>query len=252
MTNHYYVTHLYPDYMSIYGDYGNILTLKYYCEQLGLNFVYQPVNFGDDLPITTNLYFFGGGQDKEQMLIYPDLLGKQARLREDLLVKNIGMLAICGGYQALGQEFITGDGDVIPGLNILPITTKAPNSQVSGRAIGNIVVESEFFGGDLVGFENHSGQTYFVDKERDCNPIGTVKLGYGNNMEQKIEGCLYKNIIGSYMHGPMLPKNPEITKWIITQTTTLDAVQKAQLDDLDISIAIKAREQLINRLIKKP
>ena len=250
MTNDYYVTHLYPDHMSIYGDYGNILTLKHYSEQLGLNFIYQPVNLGEKLPDITNLYFFGGGQDKEQMLIYPDLLTKQARLKEDLLVKNIGMLAICGGYQALGREFITGEGDAIPGLKILPVTTQAPNSQVTGRAIGNLIVESEFFGGDLVGFENHSGQTYFLDNNLGCKPIGKVKLGYGNNMEQKIEGCLYKNIIGSYMHGPMLPKNPEITKWIFSNTAALDQTQKTKLEELDTAVATKAKTQLINRLIK--
>jgi lipid II isoglutaminyl synthase (glutamine-hydrolysing) len=251
MATNYYVTHLYPDQMSIYGDYGNILTLKHYCERIGLNFIYQPVGIGQELPQITNLYFFGGGQDKEQMLIYPDLLSKKTKLIEDLLVKNVGMLAICGGYQALGREFITGEGDVIPGLEILPVTTSAPSSQVNGRAIGNLIVESDVFGCKLVGFENHSGQTYILDNNMDCKPIGNVLLGHGNNMTQKIEGCIYKNIVGSYMHGPMLPKNPEVTKWLITKTANLDAKQQYELQNLDTSIEKKAREQLINRFVTK-
>ncbi|MBC7406215.1 MAG: glutamine amidotransferase [Candidatus Parcubacteria bacterium] len=246
MSSNYHVTHLYPDQMSIYGDYGNILTLKYFCERIGLNFIYQPIGIGQELPQITHLYFFGGGQDKEQMLIYPDLLTKQARIADDLLVKNIGMLAICGGYQALGSEFITGQNQAIPGLKILPVTTSAPNTNITSRAIGNLVVESEFFGTTLIGFENHSGQTYFVDSDIKCQPIGKVLVGYGNNMEQQLEGCIYGNIIGTYMHGPILPKNPEITKWLITRTASLDPQQLHKLQNLNTSLESKTRRELIN------
>jgi lipid II isoglutaminyl synthase (glutamine-hydrolysing) len=224
--NKFYFTHLYPEDMEIYGDYGNVLTMKYWVEKLGIEFIYQAINIGDSLPVRTDFYFFGGGQDAEQIKIYPDLLEKKDRLVDDLVNKNIAMLAICGGLQALGKEFITGEGNIIPGLDILPITTKALDLSVSSRAIGNVVIESEMLNCKLVGFENHSGQTYF-EKEHsgftESKPLGKVLFGQGNNYNEKIEGCVYKNIIATYMHGPCLPKNPEIVIYFLKKTINLSA-----------------------------
>ena len=130
------------------------------------------------------------------------------------------MLAICGGYQLLGQKFLTGNGEVIPGLDILPITTFAPDNKVNSRCVGNLVIDcsiKELEGIELVGFENHSGQTFFIQPENNAQPLGKILKGYGNNSTQKLEGCVWKNTIGTYLHGSCLPKNPELTRWFINQ-----------------------------------
>jgi lipid II isoglutaminyl synthase (glutamine-hydrolysing) len=248
----YYLTHLYPKEMSIYGDYGNIRALEYRLNQINVEVIYQLVNIGDPLPKNTNLYFFGGGQDAEQMLIYPDLLTKKSKLSQDL-ENGVGMLAICGGYQALGKNFITGDDQLIPGLGILPVITKAPDSSVKSRCIGNLIIEAGLNGHktQLIGFENHGGQTFFVENDKKAvRPIGKVLLGYGNNSKQGMEGCIYKNIVGTYMHGPVLPKNPELADYLILKTLKLPNL-KLLLADIDDTIALQAKNSLIQRFLTK-
>jgi lipid II isoglutaminyl synthase (glutamine-hydrolysing) len=233
--------------MSIYGDYGNILTLRYYLEKIGIKVIYQEVNIGQPLPERTDLYFFGGGQDNEQMKIYPDLLTKKIQIESDLLDNGVGMLAICGGFQALGQEFVTGDNKIIKGLGILPITTKALDKKVSSRSIGNIITEfTKDTNIKLVGFENHSGQTFFLENNQNIEPLGKVIKGNGNNVTEKIEGLIYGNIIGTYMHGSFLPKNPEITKYLIKGTLKgITVEQKNALEKIDLQIANAAKQKFI-------
>lgn len=205
--------------MSIYGDFGNILAMQYMLAQFGIEYEYQTVEINQALPEKTDFYFIGGGQDKEQLIIYKDLLEKKDELIKDL-TNGVCMLAVCGGYQLLGQKFLTGNGEVIPGLNILPITTTAPDNNVNSRCVGNLVIDcsiKELEGIELVGFENHSGQTFFIQTENNAQSLGTVIRGYGNNSTQKHEGCIWKNTIGTYLHGSCLPKNPELTRWFINQ-----------------------------------
>jgi lipid II isoglutaminyl synthase (glutamine-hydrolysing) len=164
MKPQFFITHLYPEEMSIYGDMGNIIAMRYRLEKYGFEVVYQTVGQGQDLPETTDWYFMGGGQDKEQEVIYKDLLQKKNKLIEDI-ENGVGLLAICGGYQLLGKQFITGNGVEVEGIGVFDVVTKAPGNSVKQRCIGNIIEEcliDELKGIKLVGFENHGGQTEFV------------------------------------------------------------------------------------------
>ena len=245
-----YITHLYPKEMSIYGDMGNILAFQYRLKQWGLDYVYQTVNLNESLPQKTDFYFLGGGQDADQLKVCIDLLSKKDILKNHLLSKKIPALLICGGYQLFGKQFITGTGEVIQGLDILPVETKALNTQVASRSIGNLLIKSLIEGLEnieLLGFENHSGQTYFLDQTAE--PLGSVIVGSGNNALEKLEGCVYKNIIGTYMHGSCLPKNPELTDWFIQKVLeNLGLVNDYVKPELS-KIALEAKNQIVKRII---
>ena len=250
----FYLTHLYPIHMSIYGDMGNVITLKRKLKTLGYNVIIQNVNPMDELPIKTDFYFMGGGQDNDQYLIYKDLLNKKSKLIEDI-ENGVPALTICGGYQLLGNKFITGTGQLVEGIGIFPVETKAMDASVKSRCIGNIVVNVDIDGiqnTQMVGFENHGGQTYIVDSTK-AKPIGKVVVGYGNNFHEKLEGCVYKNAIGTYCHGSVLPKNPQFTNWLITKAIETKAIIENREDLpksfslVDDSISQKTHQNLIKR-----
>jgi CobQ-like glutamine amidotransferase family enzyme len=202
--------------MSIYGDVGNIIAIQKVCKLSGIELIYQQHTSGQKLPQTNDLIFMGGGQDNEQVVIANEFLDIINSL-ESQLNQGLPFLAICGAYQLLGSEFVTGSGDIIKGANYLPIYTKSPNDSVKDRCIGNIVTEcliKELKGVKIVGFENHGGQTYFQN-EKDARAFGEVKIGKGNNSSGNLEGCVKNNVIGSYLHGSLLPKNPILTKYLI-------------------------------------
>jgi lipid II isoglutaminyl synthase (glutamine-hydrolysing) len=242
--------------MSIYGDMGNITALKHRLGKIGVDLVYQVVELGDPFPTRTDFYFMGGGQDKEQSLIFQDLLNKSEKLIKDI-ENEVPILAICGGFQLLGQYFITGEGVEIPGIGIFPVVTKAPDNAVKSRCIGNIIMRSNIKEIDsiFVGFENHSGQTYFVDSANiQAKPLGKVLYGFGNNSTEKLEGCVYKNAIGTYMHGSCLPKNPELADYLIKKSLQRKMAQGElpagfDLNTLDLNIddtiAINAKKSII-------
>ncbi len=246
--------------MSIYGDMGNIIALKYRLGKLGFEVLYQEVNPGEELPEKTDFYFIGGGQDKEQLQIFEDLLSKKAKLLNEI-EQNVPVLAICGGYQLLGQSFLTGDGKQIAGIGILPVDTKAPDLSVKSRCIGNIAIKSnipELKDVVLVGFENHSGQTYFKDgfDTSQVYPLGEVIFGFGNNSVEKIEGCVYKNVIGTYMHGSCLPKNPELSDYLIKKSIEnkignnelpVSFLENNIFEKLSVDIALKAKNHILNK-----
>lgn len=253
--NQFYLTHLYPQHMSIYGDMGNIITLKRKLKTLGFEVIYQEVNPSDPLPAKTDFYFMGGGQDADQIMVYQDLLTKKDKLIED--IENfVPILAICGGYQLLGQSFVTGLGESIEGIGIFPVITKSLDTKVSNRCIGNIIVELSIEGLEsqkIVGFENHGGQTYINDSNL-AKPIGKVLLGYGNNSIEKLEGCIYKNAIGSYMHGSCLPKNANLANWLIAKAIkTKSILEKVEYNNnytlIDDKIANITQKNLINRFL---
>ena len=237
--------------MSIYGDYGNILAIQFMLKRLNIDFVYQKVELGQDLPGHNDFIFIGGGQDKDQIIVAQDLIQKKAKLVR-IIQNNCPLLAICGGYQLLGHEFIAGDGTNMKGLGIFPVITKSLDENVKNRCIGNIVVESQF--GTLVGFENHGGQTRFVNDS--AKPLGKVVKGFGNNFEDKIEGCIYRNAIGTYCHGSFLPKNPEVTHWLIEKAMERklakgeiadDELERVFNTEINTEIAQAAKVQLIKR-----
>lgn len=199
---------LYPRDMNIYGDWGNVLTLKRRAQWHGYNvelLEYNPEDvFRDDIDLIVG----GGGQDSGQTVIQDDLQKIAPKLKE-LAESGIPMLVICGLYQLFGKFFKTKDGITIPGIAIFDIETHGGPE----RLIGNIITESPDFG-QIIGYENHSGLTYLG---KEVEPLGKVVRGAGNNGQDEFEGARYKNIIGSYMHGSLLPKNPILADWLIEQ-----------------------------------
>lgn len=232
------IFHLYPDLLNLYGDTGNIKCLKKRAEDRGIEV--NIFNFSDDNKPDLNkgdIFFMGGGSDRTQQLVYKDFLQYKELLKK-LIDNNKVLLAVCGGYQLLGAEYIDKDGNTLPGLNILDYQSKSSKGK---RIIGNIIIETslDINPKTIVGFENHGGRTY-----SKYQPLGNVLAGYGNNDNDKKEGVIYKNYIGTYLHGPILPKNPHLADYLI-----LKALQNkydiSSLEPLDDTIEMKAHNKAI-------
>lgn len=202
------IVQLYPRDMNIYGDYGNLLVLKRRAEWHGYKTEIIGYNPCDTFPKHADIIIGGGGQDSGQDKIQTDIL-KIGSMLHELADNNVPVLVICGLYQLFGKFFKTQDGHIIKGIELLDVETIAG----SERLIGNIITHSDTFG-DIIGYENHSGQTFLG---HDVRPLGTVIRGAGNNGQDNFEGARYKNVIGSYLHGSLLPKNPVIADWMIEQ-----------------------------------
>ena len=202
------ILQLYPRDMNIYGDWGNTLTLKRRLEWHGYTVILKEYNPGDVFPDDVDLIVGGGGQDSGQDIIQQDILKIGSKLH-DLANDNMPMLMICGLYQMFGKFFKTQDGHVIEGISLLDIETHAGPE----RLTGNIITKNAQFG-DIIGYENHSGQTFLG---KNVAPLGKVIKGAGNNGQDETEGARYNNIIASYMHGSLLPKNPAIADFLIEQ-----------------------------------
>ena len=201
---------MYHDLMDLYGDKGNIETLRYRASKRGINVIVDTCTLQEKRNIEDyDIFFLGGGADKEQTLIYKDLL---ARKESILKAKESGtaFLLICGGYQLFGQYYLDQDGQKIDGLGIYDYYTES--SDRDHRCIGNIVVEANIYDKKVtvVGFENHGGQTKAVS-----NPFGKVLVGHGNTYKGEYEGYMDAQTIATYMHGPLLPKNPAIADEVI-------------------------------------
>ena len=205
------VLQLYPNDMNIYGDWGNVLVVKRRAEWHGYAPKLIEYNQGDTFPDDVDMILGGGGQDSGQDKIEKDLLKIGGRLKE-LAEKDVPMLFICGLYQLVGKSFKTQDGHSIKGISLLDVETIAGPE----RLIGNIVTESSQFG-EIIGYENHSGQTFLGE---NVSPLGKVVKGAGNNGQDGTEGARYRNVIGTYLHGSLLPKNPTIADFLIEQAVT--------------------------------
>lgn len=216
--------------MSIYGDYGNIISLVKRMEWRSIKFVYSSLSIGDKFDQEYDIIFMGGGQDKGQVYVAQDIQNKSGKIHEHFNLKK-PILTICGGYQLFGRYFVTSDANELPGIGIFDVTTRATNT----RMIGNILIKSEQFG-ELVGFENHSGATELSGIEK---PLGKVIKGYGNNIHAKSEGVLSKNAIGTYLHGSFLPKNPVVSDFIIEQAIRIQEPEY-KLSSLDNELEAQA------------
>jgi lipid II isoglutaminyl synthase (glutamine-hydrolysing) len=227
-----HLVQLYPRDMNIYGDWGNTLTLKRRLEKYGYAVRLSDHNPGDPFPPDADLLVGGGGQDSGQFRVQEDLQRIAPELRA-MAADGVPMLAICGLYQLFGHEFRTGAGETLPGIGILDLTTVGGPT----RLIGNIVLESPEFG-TVVGYENHSGITRLGP---DQTPLGRVVKGAGNNGEDGTEGARVHHVVGSYLHGSMLPKNPAVADHLIRAAVErrLGAFDAAPLDD---TLAERARE----------
>lgn len=238
---------LYPDLMNIYGDRGNILTLLRRAEWRG--FEAREIGLGRGTVegmADVDVFFFGGGQDREQALVYQDLLDhKQARL-EQAVAGGAMVLAVCGGYQLLGHFYQTAEGERFPGIGLIDVRTEAGRK----RFIGDVVVAAAVEGmhpDTLVGFENHSGRTYLGSGAR---PLGRVRLGNGNNGADGTEGCIQGGVVGTYLHGSLLPKNPQLADYLIRRAMTRRGI--TELAPLDDSIELAAHERMLQRAQARP
>ncbi len=234
------IGYLYGDLMNIYGDTGNIIALKKRAEWRRIEVEVRQISIGDKLkPGEEDIFFFGGGQDMSQVEVARDLVqsGKGKVIREEV-ERGVPLLSICGGYQLLGEYYLPHDGSRLQGVGIFPAYTEASHD----RMIGNIVIESQFR--KLVGFENHSGKTFLKD---GAHPFGKIIKGFGNNGEDRTEGCLYKNAIGCYMHGSLLPKNPELADWLIQKALEVKYGKEVELKQLDNELEIAARKSAIQK-----
>lgn len=202
------IVSLYPRDMNIYGDRGNVLALSRRARAHGLEPRIVEVNPGDPLPEKVDIVIGGGGQDSGQARVAADLRERGDALRE-LANDGVPMLVICGLYQLFGHRFVTQTGEEHSGIGVLDVETLG----ASERMIGNIVLESDEFG-EIIGYENHSGHTTLGEGSR---PLGRVRTGAGNNPEDGFEGARSGNVIGSYLHGSLLPKNPAISDFLIRE-----------------------------------
>ena len=233
---------MYHDLMDLYGDKGNIETLRYRASKRGINVVVDTCTLQEKRNIEDyDIFFLGGGADKEQTLIYKDLL---ARKESILKAKESGtaFLLICGGYQLFGQYYLDQDGQKIDGLGIYDYYTES--SDRDHRCIGNIVVKTDIHDKEVtvVGFENHGGQTKAVS-----NPFGKVLVGHGNTYKGEYEGYMDAQTIATYMHGPLLPKNPEIADEVILRGLNRRYAVK-QLEQLQDTLENAAHDAMLKRL----
>ncbi len=208
------VAHLYGNLLNTYGDNGNLLVLNYLAKKSDVDFHVDIVSLHDAFdPNAYDFVFFGGGQDYEQKIVAKDLQTKKAALVE--YIENDGiLLAICGGYQLLGHYYITANGERIEGIGALDHYTLNQDNQ---RFIGDIKIYNADFDETYLGFENHNGRTFLGNGEK---PLGQVLAGNGNNGEDQTEGVIYRNVFGSYFHGPILARNEHLAKRLLNLALT--------------------------------
>jgi CobQ-like glutamine amidotransferase family enzyme len=195
------VGHLYPDYLNIYADRGNIAVFAERARARGHELDVRAIGMGDAVPVgEIDLFYVGGGQDREQELVAHDLVAKAGPLRE-AVEEGAAFLAVCGGYQLLGRSYRDVAGVELPGIGLLPLHTVAGET----RMIGDVLLDCAWAGETLAGFENHAGRTLL---DEGAEPLGRVVSGFGNDGVSGHEGCRYKRAYGTYLHGPLLPRNP--------------------------------------------
>lgn len=223
--------HLYPRELNIYADRGNIAVLRRRCEARGIALELTRVGVGEPIRAGAHdLYYLGGGQDRDQGVVAADLRAEKARALGEGLAGGAAMLAVCGGYQLAGTGYTGVDGSRMEGAAILDADTVAEES----RLIGNVAIEAELDGErrTVVGFENHAGRTRLGPAAR---PLGRVLYGHGNNGTDGFEGVVQGRAIGTYLHGPLLPKNPwladRLIAWGLAHATGADGAELEPLDD---------------------
>jgi CobQ-like glutamine amidotransferase family enzyme len=207
------VAHLYPDYLNIYADRGNIAVLERRAALRGHALEVTGVEPGDTLrPSDYDLVYIGGGQDREQALIAPDLAGRGVALCE-AVATGTAVLAVCGGYQLLGRGYRGRDGSWLPGAGVFPLETVAGEK----RLIGDVLLEADLGDGastTVAGFENHAGRTLL---DPGATALGRVLAGHGNDGASGMEGCRVETAVGTYLHGPLLPRNPDLADWLLAR-----------------------------------
>lgn len=241
------IGYLYGNLMNLYGDRGNILTLLQRAKWRGIEVSVKDVGVGDRLsPGDFDILFFGGGQDQAQDIVSEDLARGNGLVIKTEVEQGVPLLSVCGGYQLLGKYYQPKKGAKIPGVGVFDAHTVAGDD----RMVGNLLIEveptlAEQIGPPktLIGFENHSGQTFLG---REVKPLGKVMVGSGNNGQDKTEGAVYKNAIGTYLHGSLLPKNPHLADWLLVKALE-SSKQDPTLAPLDNSVELSAHSAAVTR-----
>ena len=235
------IGHLYPDLLNLYGDRGNIQCLMKRCLWRGIEAETIAYELDDRIDFSKlDIVLLGGGSDREQMLVCEKL--KEIQKDFKAYVEDNGVvIAICGGYQLLGNYYKTDQG-MIEGLKLVDMSTE----QGKGRLIGNIVMQSDLFDMPIVGFENHGGRTTIGNNRS----LGKVLSGYGNDGQSGEEGVVYKNVIGTYLRGPLLPKNPQLADLLISRALEKKYGKKIELEKLDDSEEQEANSYIFHRFVK--
>ena len=238
---------LYPDLMSTYGDRGNIIALSYRLKKRGIKPIVHKISVHEpkELILKMDIIFMGGAQDKQQEIVNIDLKNNKGKYLKEAIVHGVPGLFVCGAYQFLGKYYKAADGTIIEGLGVFDLYTESPGLKVS-RCIGNIIIESKLFPKiKLVGFENHGGRTYLSDQKL---AFAKVIKGFGNNGEDLTEGIFYKNSFGTYLHGPILPKNPELSDYLIKKALERKYGKGTKLKKINNRWENIARSWVINKL----
>ena len=245
---HITIGHLYPDLLNLYGDRGNTIALVKRCEWRGIDAQLIDLGAGQDTDFEDiDLFFIGGGQDFDQRTLLTDLgvgvAGSKAARLQRAIEDDVPVLAICGGYQILGEYYVDHEGCTSTYVGALPMYTEGGDT----RLIGNIVFRADAIEGEptVVGFENHAGRTHLRE---GATPLGTVLKGYGNDGEDGTEGLRYRNVIATYSHGPLLPKNPRVADTLI-ELALQRRCPGAKLQALDDTLETAAHDTMERRLI---
>jgi lipid II isoglutaminyl synthase (glutamine-hydrolysing) len=230
------VGHLYPDYLNIYADRGNIAVLARRAAWRGHELEVRPLSVGDEVrPGDHDLLYVGGGQDREQALVAEDLATKAVGIF-GAVASGAVVLAVCGGYQLFGRSYRDLNGAELPGIGLFPHETIAGTT----RMIGDVLLECELEPGErrtLAGFENHAGRTLL---DADAEPLGRVIAGFGNDGESGREGCRVGRAVGTYLHGPLLPRNPWFADWLLAQALANRLGEPPELDPLPDELEAQA------------
>ena len=238
------ILYLYPDLLELYGDYGNIQVLKYRLEKRGFKAIIDRYLINDDAPDfkSYDLVFAGGGADNEQSILADDLLKYKNNIKE-AVDSGVFFLLICGAYQLFGKYYKGVEGNIVEGLGIFDYYTEAIENRKQ-RCIGNIVIEANLNGKatKVIGFENHGGQTFDIP-----TPFGKVLFGNGNKFGDTEEGFFLNNVIATYLHGPLLSKNPDVTDYIIKYCLDRKYNENITLEPLDDTFENNCRAQLLEK-----
>jgi CobQ-like glutamine amidotransferase family enzyme len=235
------LAHLFPDYLNIYADRGNMAVLERRAAWRGIELDYRTIGLGEPVRAGAHdLLYVGGGQDREQALVAPDLAAKGEGLAE-AVSDGAAMLAVCGGYQLLGRFYRDRSGAELPGVGLFPLHTIAGER----RMIGDVLLECDLGGGrGLAGFENHAGRTYL---DQGASPLGRVVAGFGNNGEDGLEGCVVGRAIGTYLHGPLLPRNAWLADWLLAHALAHRFGEAPALDPLPDDFELDAHHVAAGR-----
>lgn len=235
------ISWLYATKMNIYGDRGNVIALAQRARWRGIEVEVHEVEIGDPIPDDTDIFFFGGGQDQAQVDVARDLQGAKGEQIRAAVERGAALLSVCGGYQLLGNHYRPHDAPELPGIGLFDVDATAGQE----RFIGNVLIDTAF--GQLVGFENHSGLS---QRNGETAPLGRVIRGGGNNGVDGTEGAIYRNAIGCYIHGALLPKNPELTDWLLAAGLRHRYGHEVPLAPLDDSIEKAAHQTATERALR--